>query len=185
MSHTDYKPAYRRHLPHIQPPGAVIFATFRLHGALTKTEVAERQRMGLRIAPQPRWLALPETAQLVHDAILFQDNKRCDVLAFVEMPTHVHLLYRPLPSPDGSWHSMAQIMQSIKAHSGRKANMMLGLFGPFWQHESHDHYVRNMRAIPGFVRYIANDPVRAGLVECPKDWPWTYISEAKLGFSLL
>lgn len=180
MPHTDYIPAYRRHLPHIQPPGAVIFATFRLHGALTAFECAERQRAGLSVGPRVCWLAEPPIAQLVHDAILFQDDKRCDVLAFVEMPTHVHLLYRPLPTPDGSWHSMAQIMQSIKAFSGRKANLLLGLSGQFWQRESHDRYVRHMRAIPGFVRYIVNNPVRAGLVECPEDWRWTYVCQPKI-----
>ena len=30
MSHFDYKPFYRRNLPHIQPSGATFFVTFHL-----------------------------------------------------------------------------------------------------------------------------------------------------------
>ena len=30
----DFQHAYRRHLPHIQPPGAMLFVTFRLAGSL-------------------------------------------------------------------------------------------------------------------------------------------------------
>ena len=34
MSQFDYKPSYRRHLPHIQPPGATLFITFRLANSI-------------------------------------------------------------------------------------------------------------------------------------------------------
>ncbi len=34
MSQFDYKPSYRRHLPHIQPPEATLFVTFRLAGSI-------------------------------------------------------------------------------------------------------------------------------------------------------
>jgi len=34
MSQFDYRPYYRRHLPHIQPPGATLFVTFRLAGSI-------------------------------------------------------------------------------------------------------------------------------------------------------
>ena len=31
MSQFDYQESYDRNLPHIQPPGATLFVTFRLH----------------------------------------------------------------------------------------------------------------------------------------------------------
>lgn len=34
MNTLKYKPSYRRHLPHIQPPGATLFITFRLAGSI-------------------------------------------------------------------------------------------------------------------------------------------------------
>ena len=36
MSNFDYKPFYRRNLPHIQPPGATFFVTFHLAGSLPR-----------------------------------------------------------------------------------------------------------------------------------------------------
>ncbi len=37
MGNLEYKPAYWRHLPHIQPPGATLFVTFRLAGSIPST----------------------------------------------------------------------------------------------------------------------------------------------------
>jgi REP element-mobilizing transposase RayT len=39
----DYKPSYRRNLPHLQPPGATLFVTFRLAGSIP-VAVLERLR---------------------------------------------------------------------------------------------------------------------------------------------
>jgi REP element-mobilizing transposase RayT len=41
MSTLDYQLFYRRHLPHIQPPGATLFVTFRLAGSIP-AEVLEQ-----------------------------------------------------------------------------------------------------------------------------------------------
>ena len=44
-----YRPYYRRHLPHLQLPGATLFITFRLAGSLPRAVIeelaAERQRV--------------------------------------------------------------------------------------------------------------------------------------------
>lgn len=37
MNHFDYKPFYRRNLPHIQPQGATFFVTFNLVGSLPRS----------------------------------------------------------------------------------------------------------------------------------------------------
>jgi REP element-mobilizing transposase RayT len=54
MSQFDYKPSYRRHLPHIQPPGATLFITFRLAGSIPaetlRELIEEKQRMQKRLA---------------------------------------------------------------------------------------------------------------------------------------
>jgi putative transposase len=44
MSHFNYQPAYRRNLPHIQPPGATFFVTFRLDGSIPQTVVRQWNR---------------------------------------------------------------------------------------------------------------------------------------------
>lgn len=54
MSNLDYKPYYRRNLPHIQPPGASLFITFRLAGSIPVAMLQmldnEREQMEKRIA---------------------------------------------------------------------------------------------------------------------------------------
>ena len=54
----SYQPAYRRNLPHIQPPGATLFVTFRLAGSLP---VAVLERWSEEAKARERLLAsLPE-----------------------------------------------------------------------------------------------------------------------------
>jgi REP element-mobilizing transposase RayT len=47
MRRFDYKQFYRRNLPHIQPPGATLFVTFRLDGSIPKF-VIEQWRIAKR-----------------------------------------------------------------------------------------------------------------------------------------
>ena len=62
MRNFDYKPFYRRNLPHIQPPGATFFVTFNLAGSLPKrvlqqwrSEKSQPEEKKLRILkPQNR-----------------------------------------------------------------------------------------------------------------------------------
>ncbi len=52
MNKLRYQPYYRRHLPHIQPPGATFFITFRLVNSLPPEilEKLEQERTALEIA---------------------------------------------------------------------------------------------------------------------------------------
>jgi REP element-mobilizing transposase RayT len=49
MSQLDYKASYHRNLPHIQPPGATLFVTFRLAGSLPQIVIAQWRK-------EQRWL---------------------------------------------------------------------------------------------------------------------------------
>jgi putative DNA methylase len=66
-------------------------------------------------------------------------------------------------------------MHSLKSYTAHKANDLLGRSGPFWQHESYDHWVRDEKELEGVVKYIAWNPVEAGLVKQPHEW---YFSSA-------
>ena len=57
----SYKHAYRRNLPHIQPPGATLFVTFRLAGSLP-VEVLERWRKEAKVR-EKLLASLPEGEQ--------------------------------------------------------------------------------------------------------------------------
>ena len=49
MNHFDYKPFYRRNLPHIQPPGATFFLTFHLAGSLPRGVLQQWKAEKLRL----------------------------------------------------------------------------------------------------------------------------------------
>jgi REP element-mobilizing transposase RayT len=83
------------------------------------------------------------------------------------MANHVHLLIRPAITPD-------LLLNSLKGATARYANRLLGRTGePFWQKESYDHWVRNKDEFEKIRAYIEANPVKAGLVRNPRDFPWS------------
>ena len=65
-------------------------------------------------------------------------------------------------------------MKSLKGASAREANRVLGRTGqPFSQKESYDHWVRNPSEFEKIRTYIEANPVKAGLVRTPQDYPWS------------
>jgi len=116
-----------------------------------------------------RWLARPEIARLMVDAIRNGDAslKHYRLHAFVVMPNHVHLLVTPLvPVP--------RLLQSLKGATARWANRILGISGEaFWQDESYDRCVRDAEEFRRIQAYIERNPVRAGLAHNPEEYPWS------------
>ncbi|HUE14213.1 MAG TPA: transposase [Planctomycetaceae bacterium] len=61
------------------------------------------------------------------------------------------------------------LMHSLKSYTANQANKVLGRQGTFWQHESYDHWVRDLDQLERIANYIRSNPVRAGLCERPAD----------------
>ena len=121
-------------------------------------------------APQlgPRYLKQPTIADIVirsiHTGVVLGHY---DLGAYVIMPNHVHLLIRPRVAPN-------RLMKSLKGSTAREANRVLGRTGqPFWQKGSYDHWVRDSREFDRIRAYIENNPVTAGLVRTPGEFPWS------------
>jgi REP element-mobilizing transposase RayT len=91
------------------------------------------------------------------------------------MPNHAHLIFTPLPRKEGDYVALARIMHGVKGYSGWKANDILGLREPFWQHESYDHYIRDQNEFARIIKYVLENPVKAGLVDSWEKWPWNYL----------
>jgi putative transposase len=140
-------PEYRRRLPHLQPEGATLFITWRLHGSVA---VARRPLLksdptpGHRFVAQdreldraltgPKWLRDPQIADFVAYTIKAGESERgfYTLHAWVITPNHVHILITPnVPvSVPTRW---------LKGSTARKANQMIGRTGqPFWLDESLD-----------------------------------------------
>jgi putative transposase len=174
---TSFK-MYRRNLPHWHPPGAAVFVTWRLAGTLPSFNkcvddghaFAERDLWLDRTIEGPQWLRRFEVAQCVVTNLLDGAGSRYELHAFVVMPNHVHLLLTP-------WVELATIIRAMKGKSARQANALLDRTGlPFWQDESFDHWIRHPRQFEQVRVYIERNPVRAGLVKLPEQWPYSSAS---------
>jgi putative transposase len=51
LSQLEYRLFYRRHLPHIQPPGATLFVTFRLAGSIPEVALQKLCEEAQRVEP--------------------------------------------------------------------------------------------------------------------------------------
>jgi type I restriction enzyme R subunit/putative DNA methylase len=90
-----------------------------------------------------------------------------ELRSWVVMANHVHALLLPLVSP-------SRLLGSLKGATAREANRILGRTGEsFWQAESYDHWVRNADEFDRIVAYIESNPVKAGLVGRPEEYPWS------------
>ena len=73
MSRLDYNPSYWRHLPHIQPPGATFFLTFRLHGSLPQQAI---DRLDEQHEQRLRLIRHAEEGVALKQAIYEEDKRR-------------------------------------------------------------------------------------------------------------
>jgi len=113
------------------------------------------------------------------------NNDFYDLLAYSIMPNHVHILIDTalqIPEDFGktNWDTLdftplETIMKRIKGPSAIYANRLLKRTGKFWQKESYDHYIRNMKELNNVVAYILNNPVKARIVEHWKEHPFTWV----------
>ena len=81
-------------------------------------------------------------------------------LAYVLMPDHLHWLMQL-----GETRSLSQVVGRVKAGSGRLAAY------PLWQSGFHDRALRSEDDVRSAARYLAANPLRAGLVERIGEYP--------------
>ena len=113
----------------------------------------------------PFYLQEDHIAKIVANSIRYHDKEWFDLIAFCIMPNHVHLVIAPYEKSEETDYSLSEIMHNIKRNSAKGANKVLDRTGPFWQHESYDHYVRDQTELERIIHYVLNNPVKAGLVD--------------------
>jgi putative transposase len=87
--------------------------------------------------------------------------------AYCVMPDHLHLLIFP---GKGNLLNLLNAWKGYTAHLLRKE----GLKGPCWQRGFYDHALRKEEDIQKAAEYIVNNPVRKGLVENWRDYPFSW-----------
>jgi REP element-mobilizing transposase RayT len=82
------------------------------------------------------------------------------------MPNHVHVVLRVLPG-----NKLADVVHSWKSFTAKQANELLGRRGSFWQREYYDHLIRDEQELERAMRYVSENPAKAGL----RDWKWVWV----------
>jgi REP element-mobilizing transposase RayT len=104
-------------------------------------------------------------AAVCEEALIHGADKRYLLHAWIIMPNHVHELVTPfeeIPLP--------KIVQTRKSCTSKAMNRIRGVSGQVWQREYFDRYIRDIAHAEAALRYIEENPVKAGLAETPEEW---------------
>ena len=92
----------------------------------------------------------------------------CCLHAYVLMTNHVHLLITP-SAPE----SVSRVMQDLGRKFVRAINRSYRRTGTLWEGRFKSSLVDTRRYCLACYRYIEHNPVRAGIVRHPGDYPWS------------
>jgi REP element-mobilizing transposase RayT len=133
----------QRHLPHWQMKGAFYFITFHsLNKILSDDDI-----------------------RIVLKHIVNGNGKFYVLIAAVVMTNHVHVMLTPLNDIP-----LTNIMKGIKGVSARKVNEYHQTTGILWQDESFDRIIRNQNEFDEKLKYMFENPMKAGL--CEDTWKY-------------
>ncbi|MBI4165557.1 MAG: transposase [Acidobacteria bacterium] len=111
------------------------------------------------------FLADERIAEVVATALRKFDGARYNLLAWCVMPNHVHVVMEVL-----GHNTLARILHSWKSYSANQANAILGRNSKFWQREYFDHLLRTPLHVDRAIRYVVENPAKAGL----QNWTWVW-----------
>lgn len=172
----------RGYLPHYDKPGTIQMITFRLADAMpasrrhewealfaipdereqrTKLEAYLDQGHGQCVLRDPR------AAASVEAVLRHSEGRHYRLAAWVVMPNHVHVLFEMRDLP------MGQILKAWKGTCSNAINKLLGRAGTLWQREYWDRLMRDEAHFRKAQHTIEWNPVKAGLVKWPQDWPFS------------
>lgn len=100
-----------------------------------------------------------ELRKLLLNRLFALDGAGCELDAWVVMPNHLHALVTP------QGRSLGEIVRFWKGGSAADINKHLSRKGSLWQAEPYDHIVRSEAQRDHYRRYIAGNPIKAGLPE--------------------
>jgi putative transposase len=104
------------------------------------------------------------------------DNIGCEVHAYVLMTNHVHLLMTPHEED-----SLSRVMQSLGRRYVQYYNCRHRRTGTLWEGRYRATLVDAESYLLTCYRYIELNPVRAGMVSDPAEYPWSSYRRNALG----
>jgi putative transposase len=115
--------------------------------------------------------------QIVIDTIRFlRTGLGHKVHAYVLMPDHIHLVVTPRESSN-----ISHVMHSLKLHTAREIGALLGSKGGIWQTRFYERALRTPNDVEEAIRYVHDNPIKAGLADKPQDYNWSSYQACILG----
>lgn len=105
-------------------------------------------------------LALENILRAAHE-------KQFELIVYMFMPDHLHLIAGG-SSDDADLKGFVKLAKQYSGYYHARARERQKL----WQHGSNDHIIRDDVDLLDRMRYVVNNPVAAGLVEKPEDYPF-------------
>ena len=188
----DYRGWYNTgKLPHFDAPDTTQVITFRLADSLPINLLREMKKAASLLPADVQSDALrarvetyldqgygccilehPAVAEVLQSSFEYYNGNRYQLLAWVIMPNHVHIMIKPA-------YSLPRIVQGWKSYSARwalqnagKLDLQLPL-GGFWMRGYWDRYIRDEKHLSAAMYYIQQNPVKAGLCQRAGDWQWS------------
>jgi REP element-mobilizing transposase RayT len=139
---------HRRHLPHWQADEPIpYFVTWRLREGQSLLEEKERD--------------------LVTAALRHFDGGRYELLAWVVMPDHVHVILVLAGE-----HTLASVLHSWKSYTAHILRRASDRPAPVWQDESFDRIIRSDEELLEKITYIENNPRKRDPGVVDYRWMW-------------
>ena len=126
---------YKRRLPHLRLEGSVYFITWRLHPSQSELNSEDRD--------------------IITRAVKHFDGDRYDLLAYVVMHDHVHVLVKPAEKC-----GLAQLVHSWKSFTANRLQHQCNRRKCVWQDEYFDRIVRDEAELLEKAQYIINNPFK-------------------------
>lgn len=139
---------YRRRMPHWRLTGAVYFVTWRLEKSQSFLSSTE--------------------SEIVASALKHFDGQRYDLMAYVVMPDHVHILVKPYEK-----FLLQEIVHSWKSFTAYKLQRQYGRQGGIWQEDYFDRIMRDEAEFLEKAQYILNNPLK--IQPQMQEYPWVWV----------
>ncbi len=163
----------RGYLPHCDAAQLVQHVVFGLDDA-TPEAVAFDNDDDLDAGAGACVLRDPACARVVEDAMLHADGERYRIVAWCVMPNHVHVVFEQTRGA-----LLASVVQAWKSTSAHRINVLLTRRGRLWRREYFDRFMRDGDHLAQTVRYVEQNPVKAGLVAEASEWPFSSASKLR------
>jgi putative transposase len=99
----------------------------------------------------------------------FKDKLGLQIYSYCLMTNHVHLIVNPANEPA----NLGLLMKRLAGRHTRRINQLKGRTGTSWEGRFKCSPIDTNNYLLACTRYVDLNPVRAGIVERPQDYPWS------------